>query len=239
MRGRRTRPEGREREPGEPRCTMYQNSSGRVNAPPSKGATLKDINKIFEPRTWQDVRSSITRNTARRWPQMSEFDVDDAVSAAMLDLIDYWVNLKSSISDDPQRNFAYAVTRGTWQAKAALGVRRNEIDTTTSLDELEFLSNEPEQQINELALEPFADYTSERPQWIQSPSAEDVLFDHLQHDELIELINNLDESELENWFSDFWSGESLTEIAKRDNITLDAVRKRRTRGLDKLANKGL
>lgn len=200
---------------------------------------MSDINNLFGERNWQDVRNSITRNTARRWPQMNEFDVDDAVSAAMLDLIDYWVNLKSSISDDPQRNFAYAVTRGTWQAKSALGARKNEMDNLSSLEELEYIDGDREPQIGEFATEPFADYTGERPPRFQSPSAEEVLFDHLQHDELLNVINNLSESEFEGWFSDFWSGDSLTEIASRDKVTLDAVRKRRNRGLDKLANTGL
>lgn len=197
---------------------------------------MSDINNLFGDRNWQDVRDSITRNTARRWPQMNEFDIDDAVSAAMLDLIDYWVNLKSSISDDPQRNYAYAVTRGTWQAKAALGTRKTEMENLSSLDELEYVSNESDQQIGEFATEPFADYTGERAPRFQSPSAEEVLFEHMQHDELINVINSLSPNEIEGWFSDFWSGDSLTEIAERDNVTLDAVRKRRTRGLDKLAN---
>lgn len=166
---------------------------------------------------------------------MNEFDLEDAVSAAMLDLFDYWVNLKSSISDDPHRNFAYAVTRGTWKAKSVLGDRASEIETTSSLDELEYMMSDGEDKIGELASEPFADYTSDRVPRYQAPSAEDVLFDHFLHDDILNAINNLDGRDFDGWFSDFWSGDSLVDIAKRENVTPDTIRMRRNRGLDRLA----
>lgn len=44
-------------------------------------------------------------------------DIDDAVAWAMVDLVDYWVTLKSSIVEDqPERTFWQACKRATWMA---------------------------------------------------------------------------------------------------------------------------
>jgi DNA-directed RNA polymerase specialized sigma24 family protein len=200
---------------------------------------MSDIENLFGDRTWEHVRASITRATVRRWPQMNPYDIEDAVSTAMVDLVDYWLTLGSSVSSDTQRNFAYAVTRGTWKAKAALGERAEEIETSSSLEELDFMMAELDSPIGELAVEPFADYVSDRAPKFQAPSAEEVLFDHLLHDEVLTAINRLSEDELDGWFADFWSGESLVDIAEREKVSPDSVRMRRNRGLDRLANTGL
>jgi RNA polymerase sigma factor (sigma-70 family) len=195
----------------------------------------RDLNDIFGGRKWRDVYSSILRATVKRWPMMKHEDVEDAVQGAMVDLVDYWIQLPSSVSDDTQRNFAYAVTRGTWKANSFLGKMLQENNSQISLEELEVLENSSENFITELANEPFGDWPSERaPEWY-SPSAEDVMFDNEMHDVISNAINSLSENDFEEWFDDFWSGESLVEIAERRNVSPDTIRMRRNRGLTRLA----
>lgn len=196
----------------------------------------RDLNDVFGDRSWPDVHWSIFRNTIKRWPKMSVDDVEDAVGEAMADLIEYWIQLPSSVSSDTQRNFAYAVTRGTWKAKTALGRLSQRMDTLISLDELEILENSSEDMIGELAVEPFGDYPSDRAPDRHSPSAEEVMFDKIAHDEILDAINNLSSEDFDSWFADFWSGDSLVEIAERQNVSPDTVRMRRNRGLNRLAD---
>ena len=193
------------------------------------------MKNIFGERKWSDVHNSIMRNTIRRWPMMNLYDIEDAVQNAMTDLVDYWIELPSSVSDDTQRNFAYAVTRGTWKAKSALGVRANELQSLISLEELEIIENSNDETIGELAVEPFADYSNERAKSHNSPSAEEVMFDKMAHDDILNAINNLSDNDFESWFADFWSGDSLVEIAERQDVTPDTIRMRRNRGLNRLA----
>jgi RNA polymerase sigma factor (sigma-70 family) len=195
----------------------------------------RDLNYIFGKRNWPDVYSSIMRNVSRRWPKMNSFDIEDSVSAAMGDLIDYWIELPSSVSDDAQRNFAYAVTRGTWKAHSHLGKRSNELESSISLEELEIIENSNDEIIVELAVEPFGSYVSERAPSNYSPSAEETMFDMMAHDEILNAINNLSDDDFNNWFLDFWSGDSLVEIAERTDVSPDTVRMRRNRGLNRLA----
>lgn len=192
---------------------------------------------VFGKRNWQDVRNSVLRNITRRWPQMNGYDLEDAASVAMLDLVDYWANLSSSVTDDTERNFAYAVTRGTWKAKDALGKRSIELTQSASLEELELLDSDCEDMLGELATEPFGDYSGDRAPGYQAPSAEDVMFAQIEHDQLLEIVNNLSPREFNEWFTDFWSGESLVDIAERKNVSPDSIRMKRNRGLERLASR--
>lgn len=195
----------------------------------------RDLNYVFGKRNWPDVYWSIFKNVSRRWPKMNPYDIEDSVSAAMGDLIDYWIQLPSSVSDDTQRNFAFAVTRGTWKAHAHLGKRSEELESSVSLEELEIIENSNEEMITELAVEPFAAYVSDRAPSNHTPSAEETMFDMMAHDEILNAINNLSDDDFDSWFVDFWSGESLVEIAERQDVSPDTIRMRRNRGLNRLA----
>lgn len=57
----------------------------------------------------------------KRFRRANQDDLDDAVSLAMVDLVDYWVQLDSSIiPDNPDRTFWQACKRGTWMATTFL-----------------------------------------------------------------------------------------------------------------------
>lgn len=72
---------------------------------------------LFGERSWNDVRDVVTLRTRRKFRRATQDDIEDAVAWAMVDLVDYWVQLPSSIDpDDPERTFWYACRRGTWMS---------------------------------------------------------------------------------------------------------------------------
>lgn len=76
---------------------------------------------IFGDRDWNDVRRVVAHRLRKRFRRANQDDIDDAVSLAMVDLVDYWVQLDSSIiSDNPDRTFWQACKRGTWMATTFL-----------------------------------------------------------------------------------------------------------------------
>lgn len=76
---------------------------------------------LFGDRDWDDVRSVVTRRTRKKFPRARQDDIEDAVSLAMVDLVDYWIQLDSSVlPDDPTRTFWQACLRGTWMAATFL-----------------------------------------------------------------------------------------------------------------------
>jgi len=76
---------------------------------------------IFGERTWNDVSDVVTARLRRSFMWASRDDIEDAVALAMVDLVDYWIQLPSSIvEDDSGRTFWQACKRGTWMAKTFL-----------------------------------------------------------------------------------------------------------------------
>lgn len=196
---------------------------------------MKEIDNIFGERTWLDVRREVLRVIARRWRGMQLHDVEDAVSDAMLDLVDYWVQLGSSVTTDTDRNYAYAIRRGIWRANERLVKLMNERDGSVSLEHLGAIEAGDTGFISGLATEPFAEsFTSHTPHGMQE-SAEDTLFAQVEHDMVLDIVESLGEEEFDRWFADFWSGDSLADIAERRGEQLETVRRRRLRGLARLA----
>lgn len=67
------------------------------------------------------MRDVVTLRLRRKFPRANTDDIEDAVSLALVDLVDYWLQLPSSIvEDDPDRTFWQACKRGTWMATTFL-----------------------------------------------------------------------------------------------------------------------
>lgn len=76
---------------------------------------------LFGDRDWNDVRSVVTRRMRRRFPRAGLDDIEDAVALALVDLVDYWIQLPSSIVEDcPRQTFWRACKRATWMATTFL-----------------------------------------------------------------------------------------------------------------------
>lgn len=64
---------------------------------------------IFSPRSWDDVHRKVSIRLRLTWNGATQDQVDDAVSEAMSNLVDYWLGTRGAITEDRQRNFDFAV----------------------------------------------------------------------------------------------------------------------------------
>lgn len=143
---------------------------------------------------------------------MQPADIDDAVSSAMVDLFDYWLHLKSSITDDnPSRNFNFAITRGYWMASSFL--------YHTMCDSSRFI-----------ALDERVGHTPEMIQ--RGPEPEDFL--QTEEQAVQDFLSTLPEDEYRSWLTDFLEGLTERQAAQRHGVFRNAIHERRTRGLRRI-----
>jgi hypothetical protein len=111
---------------------------------------------LFGSRNWNDVRGVVTARLRRKFPTALQNDIEDAVAWAMVDLVDGWIEMPSSVDpDNPERTFWYACKRGAWQATTFLTQEWDVRDLAT--EELSVCSDDFDRNLLPLA-----------------PSAEDV-----------------------------------------------------------------
>ena len=139
-------------------------------------------------------------------------DIEDAVSCAMVDLVDYWVHLPSSIApENPDRNYCFAVTRGGWMAAAHVRRIVNEQAHTTPLDEM-------------------AAYHPD----LRQPGPEPEDFEPDEEQQAREFLATLPEEEFSSWLEDYLAGRTVRASAQREDVTFAAIHQRRTWGLRRL-----
>lgn len=68
----------------------------------------------FQPKSWWDLRTVLANIITKTVPQLPRGDIQDVLSEVMIDLLDKWVKYPSSISDDPKRNWNYAMKYAKW-----------------------------------------------------------------------------------------------------------------------------
>lgn len=129
----------------------------------------------------------------------------------MLDLVDYWVHLPSSLdSDNPSRNFNFAVQRGTWMATAFAVQRMWSLASLVSLDE---------QQAYPEMVTP-------------GPEPEDFMDD--EETTVRKFLATLPEEEFSSWLTSYLNGETVRDAADREGLFFTSVHQRRTRGLKRI-----
>lgn len=74
---------------------------------------------------------------------MDEAEVEDATGFAIVDLLDYWVTHPNSLSNEPDRNFWFAVKRAEWMGVQFLGQASAHLSNQDSLEALTEHGNEP------------------------------------------------------------------------------------------------
>lgn len=73
-----------------------------------QAVSIEDAFGRSQEYTWDSLRKYTVWHVHNRFPRTSPDDIDDAVSEAMVKLVDYWAGLPSSLTDDYHRNWAYA-----------------------------------------------------------------------------------------------------------------------------------
>lgn len=170
------------------------------------------LDDVFGDKNWGDVQKSLTRRLQRRFSGRLDFDdIEDAVASAMLDLVDYWVHLPSSLKpDNPGRNFNFAVQRGTWMATAFAVQRMLSLATLVPLDE---------QYVYPEMVTP-------------GPEPEDFMED--EEATVRNFLSTLPEEEFSSWLTSYLNGETVREAAAREGTHFMSVHERRTRGLKRV-----
>lgn len=178
---------------------------------------------FFTNEDWTYIRESVATTLRAKWRNRPDpEDIEDAVSDAMLDLIDAWVEHPTSIDrNDPDRNRKWAIWRATKMAQSFLlqrfDLRRSEV----SIDEAgEWEDEEYVPRVERL----------EDP----SPGPEDEALDGEEARLVDELMATLPEQELKTWLADYLNGTGVREQARQEGVQPMSVSERRTRGMKRL-----
>jgi RNA polymerase sigma factor (sigma-70 family) len=182
----------------------------------------QDLNP-FGPRGWDDVRVQVNYRLLRKFPTTPPADVEDAVSSAMVDLVDYWVNLGTSVSPDTERNFNYAVWRGS----------------RTALDFLvqRFRQWTSEPYLEQLLSDAAGDDDSDPQEWFlvdPQPGPEQQVIEGMERQGFMDYLEALDESEWDGWLQDYLDDLTVREAGERRGVSHVAVVKRRKRGIERM-----
>lgn len=141
----------------------------------------------------------------------------------MVDLIDYWINLPSSIDiSDPEKNFNFAVTRAKWIAQQFLHQRFDELRRERPGLGRNHL-NEEDGGV-EVSFE-LADDT---------PTPEETACDDAEFQQIREFLAQLPAEHLRGWLQGFVEGVPVCEQARSEGVSHVAVSKRRKRGIERL-----
>lgn len=161
---------------------------------------------LFGDRDWNDVRNVTIRRTRKRFPRARQDDIEDAVSLAMVDLVDYWVTLASSIiPDDPERTFWQACKRGTWMATTFLTQEWDARDVP-----VEALSTDRDDA-------PSLGITT-----ASVPSPEDIVIRNMEREGFQRFLGS-QMSVVGDWLKPFVAGVSTREQARIEGVSQSAV----------------
>lgn len=177
---------------------------------------------LFGDKDWNDVRVAITRRTRRKFSRATSFDIEDAVSLAMVDLVDYWIQLASSIyPDDPQRTFNQACRRGEWMAATFL---------TQDWDKRDVPSEPLTTGISDT---PGDGHAPVARKWSASP--EDVVIRDMERERFHRFMaEQLDA--LGDWLEPYLAGVTQRQQAKREGVSQSAIARRWQSRMDRLVN---
>lgn len=183
-----------------------------------------ETEEIFGPeKTWDDLRRVLASYLWKRFWDISPDDVDDACGVAMVDLVDYWMTLPSSVTPDLRRNWAFALWRAKHVGAKFLHRLLKERSQVWSYDSVD------------------RDYTGDGyspaslETWIAGVSDPEPLDDDEARDKKIrEILGELPEEELQAWLYPVLVGESERGQARRTNTYRSAVRRTRIQGQERL-----
>lgn len=145
-------------------------------------------------------------------------DLEDAISAAMCDLVDYWVELPSSVDkSDPERNYKWAIWRGKRFATSALVRRFQQLQA-----ERPGISHGEGCEDDDLGT--YEDRAA--------PSTEETVLEGLEQSAVSRFIDGLPKAVTsQGWFGDVLAGTTETSAALGEGISQQAMSKRRIRGM--------
>jgi len=177
---------------------------------------LPDSGILFGDKTWDDVRRTLMRRLNKKYGgRVQPADLEDSVASAMVDLVDYWVHLPSSVApENPARNFNFAVTRGYWMASSFVYRRVSEQSYLVSLDEKVVYGPE---------------------MVVAGPEPED--FEPTEEAKVREFLATLPEEEFTGWLDDYLAGRSERVTARKHNTYPNTIHRRRVAGLRRLRSK--
>lgn len=188
---------------------------------------------MFGNKSWDDVRADVTRRVRRKWCYSQQADVDDAVSDAVLRLVEYWLDLdttREAILSEPHRAYGFAVWYGTRFAMNRLKEVAAEQNGVDWLDA-------PTRRHRKTG-----DVTSTRTLGDHIPSNVDVEDEALSDDPDVLLSEFLDVALADRhkrWTEPIMRGETLTEQASREGITPPSVFQGRQRACNTLRPQAL
>lgn len=162
---------------------------------------------IFGDRDWTDVRKVIIYRLRKRFPRVtSNDDLDDAASLALVDLVDYWVTLPTSVvPDDPDKTFWQACKRGTWMA-------------TTFLVQ--------EWDARPVPVEALSDDRDDAPQMgavpTSPPTPEETVIADIEHEELNRFVSE-QFNRLGDWLTPFLNGTTTREQARIEGVSQQSL----------------
>ena len=176
---------------------------------------------IFGPRGWGDVHHEVTRRLTRRYAYRlsTPHDIEEAVAGAMLDLVDYWVHLASSVDlDDPERNFKWATWRGTRTATQFLLQRINERSHVVSLSD-----DGVDSEYHSPRSDRLADCTA---------GPEELACGDDEAKQVRDLIDSLPAENHRRWLGGLLEGLTVREAAKAEGVPCTTEWRRRRAGVE-------
>lgn len=187
---------------------------------------MKPIEGIFGKHSWADLRSEVTARVRSRYRQVPLETVEDAVSEAVSDLLEYWVWLPSSVVDgNPNLTFRGALTRANHKASEYILRELNRPDSVTFTD-LQAELDDPD-------AEGFNDYLD----GLMADQAPDP-GEGAEEDDLKararRMLDDLSEEELESWGASYFNGETVRECEARTGVSRSVIDRRRQVGLARL-----
>lgn len=130
----------------------------------------------------------------------------------MVDLIDYWIHLRSSVVlQEPGRNFNFAVKRGYWMASTFLYQ----------------ILTESYRHV------PLPDDGLHLPELVErGPEPED--FDPDEESMVQDFLSTLPDEEFRSWLGDYLAGVTVRASAQKHGVYRNAMQERRQRGLRRI-----
>lgn len=189
---------------------------------------MMDVEFIFGERTWDDLRGELLARVRSRYRRVPVATAEDAVSVAVVDLLDYWVWLPTSVvEDDPDLTFRGALRHANWKASRYILRELRRPDRTTFTDLRADLDNdEADDSFNEYLDTLMVDHTSEDP--AEAAGESDL---KRRAGRLLEDLSNADKVK---WADGLLGGKTALESAMEVGVDVEAIHKRRQRGIRRL-----
>lgn len=175
-------------------------------------------------RTWDNVRQTLAVYLTRRFHHVSPEEVDDVVSSVMCDLIEKWVTYPSSISEDKQKNWNFAMRYCRWRGNERLFKRIQAREQEVGLDD--YISGDPDHP--QLTYGDLADI-QEFGRVSTEPSEASI-------QRMQAFLDSIDQSDLDGWIVPMVEGESVRDQAEREGkrSNYPNVYRRRKNGVKRL-----